>query len=319
MKRVVVIGGGTGVFTVLTGLKDYPYHMSAIVSMADDGGSTGSLREEFGILPPGDIRRALVALAASDNKIVSELFNYRFAQDSSLHGHSLGNLLLTALEKITGSFDKGLKEAVKILNIKGDVIPVTLTKTKLLAKLENGTEIVGESNIDIPKHDGNLKITNVFLSPNATATKDALAAIASADTIILGPGDLYTSIIPNLLVKGITSAIKKSKAQKIYIVNIMTKYGETNSFTAKDFVMELEQYLGKNVLDFIVVNTEKLYGEILERYKEEKTDFVMFSKKMFSNEKYAVVEGKFLRRGKFLRHNPKKLAAKLAAIIEEIV
>ena len=318
MKKVVVIGGGTGVFTVLTGLKDYPYHLGAIVSMADDGGSTGSLREEFGILPPGDVRRALVALAASDNKIVSELFNYRFAQESSLRGHSLGNLLLTALEHITGSFDKGLKEAVKILNIKGDVIPVTFTKTKLMAKLEDGTEITGETNIDIPKHDGNLKITNIYLSPDATATKDALMAIATADAIILGPGDSYTSIIPNLLVKEISSAIKNSKAKKIYIVNIMTKYGETNSFTAMDFVTKLEKYLGKNVLDFVVVNTEKLYGEILERYREEKTDFVAFSKKMFTSESYKVVEGKFLRRGKFLRHNPKKLAATLASIIEEI-
>jgi len=153
-----VIGGGTGVFTVLSGLKEYEYELSAIVTMADDGGSTGILREEFGVLPPGDIRRALVALSSSDNKIVSDLFNYRFDSNSSLHGHSLGNLLLTALEKITGNINLALKEAVTILNVKGEVVPVTLEKTKLNAELEDGKVIEGESNIDIPKHDPRLKI-----------------------------------------------------------------------------------------------------------------------------------------------------------------
>lgn len=319
MKRVVVIGGGTGVFSVLTGLKEYPYHLSAIVSMADDGGSTGALREEFGVLPPGDIRRALVALSSSDNKIVSELFNYRFAEESSLKGHSLGNLLLTALEKITGNFNNALKEAVKILNVKGEVIPVTLKKTKLCAKLENGKIIEGETNIDVPKHDGNLKIAEIFLDPEVVANKDALLAIKNADAIILGPGDLYTSIIPNLLVRGISQALKKTKGKVIYNMNIMTKFGETNNFAALDFVNEIEKYLGKGVVDVVVVNTEHLYGEILERYKEEKTDFVKYEKNMFGNKKINVLTGKFLRRGKFLRHNPQKLAKALASIIEDVV
>ncbi len=314
MKRIVVIGGGTGVFTVLTGLKNYPFKLYAIVSMADDGGSTGQLREEFGILPPGDIRRVLVALSETNNKIVSELFNYRFSEGQTLKGHSLGNLLLTALERITGSFDKAVKEAVKILNVRGKVIPVTLTPTRLHATLENGEVVIGETNIDVPKHDGSLKIKRLFLKPNVNANPDAVDAIKKADFIILGPGDLYTSIIPNLLVKGIKDAIKNSKAKKIYVVNIMTKFGETNSYSARDFVRIMEEHLGKGVLNYIIVNVQKLKGEILERYREENEEFVEYSPKAFEKDNFKVIVGKFLRRGQFLRHDSKKLADTIAEI-----
>jgi len=315
MKNVVVIGGGTGVFTVLSGLKKYPYHLSAIVTMADDGGSTGTLREEFGILPPGDVRRALVALAASDNQTMSELFNFRFGENSSLHGHSLGNLLLTALEKITGSLTEALKEAVKILNVKGDVIPVTLKKTKLHAELEDGTIVEGESNIDIPKHNPNLKIKRVFLEPKVTANADAVRAIKSADVVILGPGDLFTSIIPNLLVVDIVGALKKTKAKIIYISNVMTKFGETNHFKASEFIAEIENYLGKDVIDYYVVNIEKLKGKVLERYKHENVDFVDYDKDNLGKSNFKTVTGSFLRKGQFLRHDQEKLAQVLSGII----
>jgi len=311
MKKVVVIGGGTGVFTVLSGLKEYEYELSAIVTMADDGGSTGILREEFGVLPPGDIRRALVALSSSDNKIVSDLFNYRFDSNSSLHGHSLGNLLLTALEKITGNINLALKEAVTILNVKGEVVPVTLEKTKLNAELEDGKVIEGESNIDIPKHDPRLKIKKVFLSPPAKANKYAVKTIMEANYIILGPGDLYTSIIPNLLVQEIVPALKRTHAQIIYVVNIMTKYGETNKFQASDFIRVIEEYLGEGVLDYAVVNVEKMKGEILQRYKEENVEY---DKEKF-NSKPKILTGKFLRKGHFLRHDQEKLAKTLSKII----
>ncbi|KKQ96243.1 MAG: hypothetical protein A3C27_00315 [Candidatus Levybacteria bacterium RIFCSPHIGHO2_02_FULL_39_36] len=314
MKKVVVIGGGTGVFTVLSGLKEYEYELSAIVTMADDGGSTGILREEFGVLPPGDIRRALVALSSSDNKIVSDLFNYRFDSNSSLHGHSLGNLLLTALEKITGNINLALKEAVTILNVKGEVVPVTLEKTKLNAELEDGKVIEGESNIDIPKHDPRLKIKKVFLSPPAKANKYAVKTIMEANYIILGPGDLYTSIIPNLLVQEIVPALKRTHAQIIYVVNIMTKYGETNKFQASDFIRVIEEYLGEGVLDYAVVNVEKMKGEILQRYKEENVDYVEYDKEKF-NSKPKILTGKFLRKGHFLRHDQEKLAKTLSKII----
>jgi uncharacterized cofD-like protein len=313
MKRVVFIGGGTGGFTVLTGLRKYPYHLSAIVSMADDGGSTGVLREEFGTLPAGDIRRELIALSDSNKKVLSELFNYRFGEKTSLHGHSMGNLLLTALEKITGDFSSAVDEAVKILNVKGKVIPVTLTPTRLFAKLSNGDTVEGETNIDIPKHDGNIKIKDIFLKPEVIANPKAIDAIKRADAIVLGPGDVYTSILPNLLVSGITEAIKKSKAKLIYNVNIMTKYGETNGFMASDFVSKMEDYLGRNVIDVVVVNTENPTGETVKRYEEENVEFVQNDLKANLN----VTTGDFLREGMFLRHDSDKLAKALSLIIDE--
>lgn len=317
MKRVVVIGGGTGVFTVLSGLREYPLHLSAIVSMADDGGSTGVLREEFGILPPGDIRRALVALSQSDNKVLSELFNYRFPQGSSFKGHSLGNLLLTALEQITGSFDQAVKEAVKILNVKGEVIPVTLGSSRLCAELENGKMIEGETNIDIPKHDGRLKISRVFLTPHVFANREALVALKRADAIILGPGDLYTSILPNLLVKGVVDGIRRSRAKVIYVVNIMTKFGETNGFVASDFAKVIEGYLGEKVIDYYVVNTQRPEGRVFERYQKERDEFVKYDREFFQGSRMEVVTGRFLREGQFLRHDPQKLAKVLSKIIVE--
>jgi len=315
MKKVVVIGGGTGVFTVLSGLKEYDnYELAAIVSMADDGGSTGVLREEFGVLPPGDVRRALVALSNSDNKMVSELFNYRFEENSSLRGHSLGNLLLTALARITGSWKEGLKEAVEILNVEGEVIPVTLDRTKLHAELEDKTVIEGETNIDIPKHDPRLKIKKIYLAPPAVANEDAIRAIKEANFVILGPGDLYTSILPNLIVEGIVPVLKSTRAKIIFITNIMTKFGETNNFAASDFVRVIESYLGPGVLDFVVVNVEKMAGRTLERYKKENVDYVSYDAENFNNH-FETITGKFLRKGQFLRHDQEKLARVLSSII----
>jgi len=314
MKRIVVIGGGTGVFTVLTGLKSYPFHLSAIVTTADDGGSSGVLREEFGILPPGDIRRALVALS-SDSLILSNLFNYRFENGTGLKGHSFGNLFLTALERITGNFNQSVKEASKILGIKGKVIPVSLDYTRLFARLENDLLVVGESNIDVPKHDGSLFIEEVFLNPEPKANKDAIKAIKEADIIITGPGDLYTSIIPNFLVKGIKEAIKKSRAKKVYICNIMTKYGETNKFTAEDFFATLEKYLGKGVIDYFLVNIEKPKNRYLSKYKKEKAELVKYDRKLLSSwKKPKVIFARLLRQGPLLRHDSKKLAKVISNI-----
>lgn len=314
-KNVVVIGGGTGVYTVLSGLKKYPYNLSAVVSMADDGGSTGVLREEFGTLPPGDIRRALVALSATDNEIVAKLFNYRFKGKGTLSGHSMGNLLLTALEKITGSFESAVEEAVKILNVEGKVIPVTLEKTSLHAELEDGSIVSGEKNIDIPKHDGSKQIKRVFLKPNVPANPDAVKAILDADVVILGPGDLYTSILPNLIIKDIASAIHKTHGKVVYIVNIMTKYGETYNFRASDFVRVIQSHLGEGVVDYCIVNTEKPTGAILERYEEDHEEPVQFDKNYFTDNKLQIITGEYLRKGKFLRHNPTKIAKDLAEII----
>ena len=314
MKKIVVIGGGTGVFTVLTGLKDYPFHLTAIVTTADDGGSSGVLREEFGILPPGDIRRVLVALS-SDSPVLANLFNYRFENGTGLKGHSFGNLFLTALERITGDFNQAVKEASKILGIKGKVIPVTLNYTRLFARLENDFIVVGESNIDVPKHDGSLFIEEVFLNPEPKANKEAIKAIKDADIIIAGPGDLYTSIIPNFLVKGIKEAIKKSRAKKVYVCNIMTKYGETNKFTAEDFFATLEKYLGKGVIDYFLVNIEKPKNCYLGKYDKEKAGPVKYNKKLLSSwEKPKVIFARLLRQGPLLRHDSKKLAKVISNI-----
>jgi uncharacterized cofD-like protein len=316
MKKIVVIGGGTGVFTVLTGLKDYPYHLAAVVSMADNGGSTGMLREEFGVLPPGDIRRALVALSRTDNKIMSELFNYRFSEGTGLKGHSMGNLLLTALERITGSFPKALKQANKILNVKGEVIPVTLESTHLCAELEDGEVIRGETNIDIPQHDGHLRVKRIFLDPEVSANPDAVRAIESADFIVLGPGDLYTSILPNLKVNGITEAVQRSRAKKIYVVNIMTKFGETNAYKVSDFIHAMEKEVGEGTINYAVVNTQVPAANLLARYQVEKDEVVKFDSENIPADRMKIVTGKFLRRGQFLRHDPAKLAETLSQIVD---
>lgn len=315
MKQVVVIGGGTGVFVVLSGLKEYPLYLSVIVATTDDGGSSGILREEFGILPPGDIRRALTALSSSA-PLLSKLFCYRFKNGRGLRGHCFGNLFLTALERITGSFEKALEEAGKILGIKGRVIPVTLKSAYLFAKLENGLIVKGERNIDIPKHDGNLFIKEVFLKPEVKANKEAIKAIKNADLIVIGPGDLYTSIIPNFLVDGIKEAVKKSKAKKVYLCNIMTKFGETNRFTAEKFLAVLERYLGRGIIDYFVVNTERPEKNYLEKYKKEKAEPVAYDKKaLLSFQKPKTIFAKLLRKGPLLRHHPKKLAKAIVKLL----
>lgn len=311
IPKTVVIGGGTGVFSVLSGLKNYPLDLTAVISMADDGGSTGVLREEFGILPPGDVRRALIALSHTDNRLLSDLFSYRF-EEGSLRGHAFGNIMLTALERITGNFEKALNEAGKILNIRGRVIPVTLNNVRLCAVLENGRLISGESNIDIPKHDPKIKIKKVYLSPKAYGNKNAIQAILAADLVVIGPGDLFTSIIPNILVGGVAQSIKKSKAKKVFIVSSMTKLGETNGFSARDFLMSLEKYLGRGVIDYIVVNTKKPAPYRLKKYEAE-------GKKMVEPgdlpQKPVPIFGDFVRSSGFIRHDPEKLAKVLVSLI----
>lgn len=313
-KKIVIIGGGTGVFTVLSGLKKQFSDLTAIVTMADDGGSTGILREEFGILPPGDIRRALIALSASDNEILSGLFNYRFEEGSGLSGHSFGNLLITALERITGSFSKAIDEAGKILSVQGRVLPVTLKKISLLAELENGEIVKGEANIDIPKHDGRLKIKKVWLEPKTPINPAAKKAILSADAIILGPGDLYTSLIPNLLVRGVKESLRQARGKKIYFVNLMTKFGETHGFRASDFVSSIEKYLGKGVLDYVIINKTKPSAMRFRPYVEEKAEFVEPDTDNFSGKPTPILAS-LIRRSGFIRHDPEKIAKLVAMLI----
>jgi len=310
MKNIVVIGGGTGTYTVLKGLKEYNLKITAIVSMADDGGSTGILRDEFGILPPGDIRKCIVALSES-SETMKEIFQYRF-KTGCVNGHNLGNLLITALEDITGNYEKAITEASKILNIKGLVLPITFSNCRLCARLENNELIEGETNIDIPKHNGNLKIEEIFLKPEAIVNPKAIESIEHADLIIIGPGDLYSSLLCNLIIKGIPEAIKSSKAKKIFICNLMTKFGETNNFKLSNFINELERYLGKNIIDYILVNESEYNQDLLKKYSQEKAFPVEID---INNNK--IIKTDLITEPVLIRHNSNKLAKEIFAILNK--
>ncbi|OGY21699.1 MAG: hypothetical protein A2126_02920 [Candidatus Woykebacteria bacterium GWB1_45_5] len=270
--KIVVIGGGTGIHSLLRGLKRYTENITAIVSMMDSGGSSGRLRDEFGHLPPGDSRQALIALTADERSsiLLRQLFNYRFSKGQGLEGHSFGNLFLTALTDITGGVDKAIAQAGRLLGIKGKVLPVTLTHSNLIARLEDGTELVGESKIDVRDEKPDVPIDYVYLDPKAYAYPPVVEAIEEADVVVLGPGDLYTSIIPNLLVEGIVEAINYSKAKKVYICNLMTRHGESDGFKANDFTKEIKNYLENGKLDYVVLNKSNFPEKILKRYAGEK-------------------------------------------------
>lgn len=315
-KKIVVIGGGTGVYMILSALRNDFDNLTAIVTMADDGGSTGVLREEFGMLPPGDIRRALVALSSSDNKMLADLFAYRFKEGVGLTGHNFGNLLITALHRITGDFEKAIREAGKILRIRGEVIPVTLQFTKLVAELEDGQIVKGETNLDIPRHDGHLRIIKAVLKPAVKINPNAKRAILDADLVIIGPGDLYTSIVPNLLVGGMREVLKKTDAKVVYFVNVMTKFGETHGFAASDFINTVKEYLGEGALDFAILNNKKPSPQRLSGYIKERSEFVEADMENIKIGKSGLPLAMDLIRSKgFVRHDPEKVLRVVKMII----
>ena len=312
-KNIVVIGGGTGTYTVLAGLKKYPVNLTAIVSMADDGGSTRILREEFGILPPGSVRPAMVALSGAE-KTLANLFNYRFSE-GSLKGHNFGNLFLTALTKQLGGFEKAIEAATQILKLRGRVVPSTLQDVTLVAELEDGTIVRGETNIDIPKHSGKLRIKRIWLEPRAKGNPRALQALKEADLIVLGPGDLFTSIIPNFLVEGMSRALKQAKAKKVYVCNLMTKLGETTRFNAKEFVDQMERYAGKGAVDTVLINTKKPSAARIRQYEKEGARFVEYSPRDFSKTHFLVIKKDLVRERGFIRHDPDRLAKVLISLL----
>lgn len=263
-KRIVTIGGGTGSFTLLSGLKKYPVKLSAIVSMADDGGSTGVLRDELGVLPPGDVRQCLVALSQSSEEM-RRLMNYRFSE-GGLSGHSFGNLLLSALEKIHGSFSAGVDEAMKILNVSGEVIPVTNHDAKLRLKLCDGTVLEGEDAInhsDIQRSGAE----KMWYESRVGANKKALDRVASADAVIIGPGNHYCSILPNFAIASFARAVRESRAKVMYVANLTNKKGHTAGWTLKEYVVSLEQYIGKGRVNFVIANTKRPKKELIEKYE----------------------------------------------------
>jgi uncharacterized cofD-like protein len=266
MKKIVVMGGGTGNFAVLRGLKNYDLDLSAIVSMADDGGSTGVLRDELGVLPPGDVRQCLVALSDS-SRLMRSVMNYRF-ENGGLGGHSFGNLLLSALEKVTGSFEKAVEEVGRILYIKGKVIPVTTHQVRLKMVLKNRKVLEGEREIYLCE-EIDKGYESIYLEPFPQANPRAIDEIRSADLIIMGPGGLHTSIIPNLLVKGMSQALRETAAKAVFICNLMNRKGQTTGFKVSDYHREVVRFIGEDIFDYILVNNQKPEKELIERYASE--------------------------------------------------
>lgn len=269
--KIAVIGGGTGSFTLLSALKNHTSQIAALVNMADDGGSTGMLRDELGVLPPGDVRQCLVALSSSPK--VRDLFNYRF-EEGSLKGHAFGNLFLTALEKMTGDFAAGVELASEVLGVKGAVEPITLTNVTLVMD-DDGHEIRGE--FKIASHDFKGRRPEFRLDPTAEPNPQAIRAIETADIVVIAPGNLYGSLAPALIVPGIGDALRASSAVKMYICNLVTKPGQTDGYEVTDFAEEVERLAGGPFLDAVLYNTEKPSDELLEKYAQKGEKSVEFN------------------------------------------
>ncbi|HUO56179.1 MAG TPA: gluconeogenesis factor YvcK family protein [Candidatus Paceibacterota bacterium] len=315
MKKVVTIGGGSSSFAILRGLKDLPLEITSVVNIFDSGSSSGVLRDEFGVLPPGDVRRALVALSTGEQaEIARQLFNFRFNGGSGLSGHSFGNLLIVALSSIYGGDAQAIEKASELLNIKGKVYPVSLDRSHVHAILENGEEIVGETNIDIPKHDANLHIQKVFLDPPAKIYEKADRAIRNADIVVICPGDLYSSLIPTLLSDGMSDALKKSRAKIVWACNMMTKQGETQDFTASHFARELLAYSGIEKFDTVIVNTKAIPPEVLEHYAREQQFPVQFDEEDMQRYVSKIIQGDLLSDTDLVRLD----SAKVARIIADL-
>ncbi|HEY2004486.1 MAG TPA: gluconeogenesis factor YvcK family protein [Candidatus Saccharimonadia bacterium] len=291
--KVVVIGGGTGTFTVLSGLKHYVGDITAIVNMVDDGGSTGVLRDELGALPPGDVRQSLVALS-DVSKNLRELFNYRFPKGSFASGHSFGNLFISALEQVTGSMPEAVKVAGEVLSIQGQVIPATTDNVHLILETADGRIIRGEDKIgEGPAHE-RLFVKGaphkLWLEPAATLNPKAKQAIAEADLIVIAPGKLYSSILPSLLIEGMPDALCRAKGRKIYVCNLMTRPNQTAGFSVQDFADEVERYAGAPMLDCVIYNTERPSKYLLDKYAlEGEREPVEFNTNALASEHYQAI------------------------------
>lgn len=309
--RIVAIGGGTGLSTLLRGLKEYTSNITAIVTVTDDGGSSGILRSEMKIPPPGDIRNCLVALADTE-PLMEKLFQYRFPKGTGMEGHSFGNLFIATMSDIIGDFEKAVEESSKVLAVRGRVLPSTLSDVVLGAVMKDGTEARGETAI-VGSRKG---ISRVYLIPeDAKPMMEAVKAIEQADAIVLGPGSLYTSILPNLMVKGITNAIKRSKALKIYVCNIMTQPGETDGYTASDHVRAILEHVGRGVVDYALVDTSRVAKGLLEKYRAQGSEPVEPDLSAIASFEVGVVADEFVSEKGFIRHDPAKLARAIMKLL----
>lgn len=328
--KFVVIGGGTGTYSVLSGLKKYTDKITAIVTMADSGGSAKKERDEWGLLPSSDIRKSLIALAdvsRQDTLLLRRLFSYRYDR-GGLSGMTFGNLILVTLTKLLNSQAKAIEKAGGILRVKGKVLPVSLDKVDLVAIYDDGSKVVGEHFIDNPKHDGEKAIARLTTKPKARITDEAKEAILEADAIIIGPGGFYTTILANLVVDGVTKAIERSKSVKIYILNLMTEYGQTYGFTASKFISKLGEYLPINTLDYVLINNSPIPPAILARYMKEHAvpvindldkslTFRTVASDILSPKYVKSEKGDMLKRS-FVRHDPDKIAYQCMKILKLI-
>lgn len=308
--KVVAIGGGTGLANLLRGLKEFTGNITAVVTVADNGGSSGKLREELDILPPGDIRNCLVALADQE-PLMEDLFQYRFHKEGDLRGHSFGNLFIAAMSEVLGDFEEAVEESSKVLAIRGRVLPSTNEIVNLGAIYNDGSEKVGES--EIP--DVNKAINGVYLKPSSVSiTENVKNALLEADYILVGPGSLYTSLIPNLLINGMIESIKKSDAQKVFITNVMTQPGETTGYTAYDHIKAVYDHIGSQIFDHIIVNKNGSRKDLLEKYAEQGAYPVEDDIEKLNKLNINIVEGKLIQAGDYIRHDPHKLAEVLVEL-----
>ncbi|MGL5085096.1 MAG: gluconeogenesis factor YvcK family protein [Clostridium sp.] len=315
--KIVVIGGGTGLSTMLRGLKYYTSNITAIVTVADDGGGSGALREDLGMLPPGDIRNCILALADTE-PLMEELLQYRFP-DGRLKNQSFGNLFLAAMDGVSENFEDAVQKMSSVLAVTGKVLPVTLDDMKLVAKLENGSIVEGESQIPHEAISQKSKIKKLMINPkDAKPLADALKALREADAIVMGPGSLYTSIIPNLLVKDIVENIKKSDAIKIYICNIMTQPGETDDFSVSDHIKVLQKYGGRNIVDYVIANRGDIPKEVKEKYLEDNSQLVVLDRKEIKSLGVEAVEATLAKTEKaYVKHDTEYLSEVLVDTIME--
>ena len=315
--KIVVIGGGTGLSTMLRGLKYYTSNITAVVTVGDDGGGSGDLREDLGMLPPGDIRNCILALADTE-PLMEDLLQYRF-KDGRLKNQSFGNLFLAAMAGISDNFEEAVQKMSSVFAVTGKVIPVTLDNMQLVARLQNGNIVEGESQIPEEAIKQNSRIDELMIKPeNAKALKEALDAIKEADAIVMGPGSLYTSITSNLLVKDISKAVRKSNAIKIYISNIMTQPGETTGFKVSDHLKVLRKYGGKDIVDYVIVNTGEITEELKEKYSQEGAELVKLDKEDIKSMGIKIVGDNLVKiQNGTVKHDSDKLAEVLADTIME--
>lgn len=308
--KIVAIGGGTGLSTMLRGLKDFTSNITAIVTVGDDGGGSGLLRQDLGMLPPGDIRNCILALANTE-PIMEDLIKYRFTE-GTLKGQNFGNLLLAALTGIYGEFEIAVQKMSDVLAVRGKVLPVTLDDMILKARLENGNIVVGESNIPEKSLEQNSRIEKLYISPeDCKALDEALSAVEEADAIIIGPGSLYTSVIPNLLVKDLIKAMKSTDAPKIYVCNIMTQPGETDHYNVKSHINAIINHIDDdNILDYVIVNKKGIPFNLEKKYLEKNSNIVKYDEDQLKRLGIKVIEEDLIKVNSngLVRHDEQKLS-----------